>query len=253
MIQKILTPNQKYYLSADKKTGQSVKAIQQLSSAISGGDMLFVRQLKTAGFRPKSGYKYIVRHLSKCWPSTKQMILCLCNDFRLTKQLLELFVKIDMMKQLTTLIKLFTDNFHKEFSQTKYHKDASAINVAFVAEQQLKHLYLHKQISYLTLMRIMEETKGFLSVVVKKLQEGSPLNYKLLRNAECLNPLKINEDSNLPWCLVSLSQLPGRRKKAGNHYKHENGNWLKKKLTVQRSKEITFTPVFDAWLNLLTI
>jgi len=122
------------------------------------------------------------------------MILCLCDDFRLTKQLLEWFVESDVMKQLITLIKMFTD---------KYHKDASAINVGFVAEQQLKHLYLHKQISYLTLMHIIEETKGFLSAV-EKLQEKSPLNYKLVRNAECLNPLKINEDSSV--CVDQLTK-----------------------------------------------
>jgi len=129
------------------------------------------------------------------------MILCLYNDFRLTKELLEWFVKSDMMMQLMTLIKLFTNNFHKEFSQTKYHKDASAINVGFVVEQQLKHLYLHKQISYLT---FIEETQGFLSAVVIKMQEKSPLNYKLVRNAECLNPLKINEASSA--CVDQLTK-----------------------------------------------
>ena len=107
---------------------------------------------------------------------------------------MEWFVESDVMKQLITLIKMFTD---------KYHKDASAINVGFVAEQQLKHLYLHKQISYLTLMHIIEETKGFLSAV-EKLQEKSPLNYKLVRNAECLNPLKINEDSSV--CVDQLTK-----------------------------------------------
>ena len=47
------------------------------------------------------------------------MIKCLCNDlFRLTKQLLEQLIKSGMMKQPTTPIQLFKDNFHKEFSQS---------------------------------------------------------------------------------------------------------------------------------------
>jgi len=46
-------------------------------------------------------------------------------------------------------------------------------------------------------MRIREETKGFLIAVVKKLVEKSPLNCMLVRNAECLNPLKINKDSSV--------------------------------------------------------
>jgi len=41
-------------------------AIEQLSSAIGGGAMALVKQLKTAVFRPKSRYEYIVRWLSKC-------------------------------------------------------------------------------------------------------------------------------------------------------------------------------------------
>jgi len=42
-----------------------LQGFQQLSSVI-GGAMALVRQSKTAGFRPISRYKYIVRRLSRC-------------------------------------------------------------------------------------------------------------------------------------------------------------------------------------------
>jgi len=69
------------------------------------------------------------------------------------------------MKQLTTPITLFKSNYRKEFSQaTNYHKDASAVNVGFVDEQQLKHLNLHKKLSYLS---IKTNKNGFLLLLLK--------------------------------------------------------------------------------------
>ena len=65
----------KFLSCADKKTGRSVSAIEQLSSAIGRGAMALVRQLKTAGFRPKSRYEYIVRRLTKCWKNSQNFLL----------------------------------------------------------------------------------------------------------------------------------------------------------------------------------
>ena len=69
---------------------------------------------------------------------------CLQNFFQLIMWLLERFVKDDEIK-LTTPIKLFKDNFREEFSQLNYHEDASAINIGFGAEQELKRLNLRKK------------------------------------------------------------------------------------------------------------
>ena len=106
------------------------------------------------------------------------------------------------MKQITTPIKLFKNNFRKEFSETKYPKDASEVNVGFIGEQQLRNLNVHKKVFDLALLNIKRETKGFYIAIVKKLLEKSPLNYKLVRNAEWLNSLKLKEDRN-----VSVDQL----------------------------------------------
>ena len=88
------------------------------------------------------------------------------------------------MVKLTTLIKLFNDNFREEFSQLNCHKNASAINAGFVAEQDLKRLNLRKKSLDLTLLTITKETKGFHVAIVRKLLEKCPVNYKLVRNTE---------------------------------------------------------------------
>ena len=122
----------------------------------------------------------------------------LCDDlFKLIKRLLERFVKDDEMVKLTILIKLFKDNFREEFSQLNYHKDALAINVGFVAEQELKRLNLRKKSLDLTLLTIKKETKGFLVAIVRKLLEKCPVNYKLVCNMEWLSPLKMIENSRV--------------------------------------------------------
>ena len=70
----------------------------------------------------------------------------LCDDiFKLIKRLLERFVEDDKMIKLTTPIRLFKDNFRQKFSELNYHKDASAINVGFLAEQEFKRLNLRKK------------------------------------------------------------------------------------------------------------
>jgi len=51
-------PTKNFFSSADQKTGRSVWAIEQLSSAIGRGAMALIRQPKTAGFRVKSRYIY---------------------------------------------------------------------------------------------------------------------------------------------------------------------------------------------------
>jgi len=55
-----------FFSNADKKPGRSVWALEQLSSAISRGDLALVRQPTTASFRPISNYEYIIPRLSKC-------------------------------------------------------------------------------------------------------------------------------------------------------------------------------------------
>jgi len=56
----------KYLFRVQTRRLAEVWTLEQLSSAIGRGAMALVRQPKTAGFRPKSRYKYIVGRLSKC-------------------------------------------------------------------------------------------------------------------------------------------------------------------------------------------
>ena len=91
----------------------------------------------------------------------------LCDVFKLIKRLLERFVKDDEIIKLTILIKLFKGNFPENFSRLNYHKVASAINVGFVVEQELKRLNLRKKISDLTLLTIKKTPKDFLLQLFK--------------------------------------------------------------------------------------
>ena len=142
------------------------------------------------------------------------MIPFLCDDlFKLIKRLLERFVTDNEIIKLTTPVKLFKDNFRDKFSQSNYHKDASAINVGFVAEQELKRLKLHKKISDLTLLSIKKDTKGILIAIVKKLLENFSLNYKLIRIMEWLNPLKMSQNSRM--CVDQLTRCLEVMSRAG--------------------------------------
>ena len=136
-------------------------------------DLLFITKLNIC----LSIAQICLEFLTK-YQTDAPMIPFLCDDlFKLIKRLLERFVKDNEMIKLTTPVKLFKDNFRDKFSQSNYHKDASAINVGFVAEQELKRLKLNKKISDLTLLSIKRDTKGFLIAIVKKLLEKCPLNY----------------------------------------------------------------------------
>jgi len=62
---KSTTPYQKFFYECRLEDCRCIWALEQLSSAISRGAIALVRQPKTAGFRLKSRYEYIVRWLSK--------------------------------------------------------------------------------------------------------------------------------------------------------------------------------------------
>ena len=104
-------------------------------------DMLFITKLNIC-----LSIAQICQEFLKKYQTDAPIIPFLCDDlFKLIKRLLERFVKDNEMIKLTTPVKLFKDNFRDKFSQSNYHKDASAINVGFVAEQELKRLKLHKK------------------------------------------------------------------------------------------------------------
>jgi len=59
-------PTKNFFSSADYKTCWIFQGFEQLCSGIGGGAVTLVRQPKTAAFRPKSEYEYIVPRLSRC-------------------------------------------------------------------------------------------------------------------------------------------------------------------------------------------
>jgi len=60
------SPTKKCFFECNLEDCPTGWALEQLSSTIGGGATALVRQLTTAGFRPKLKYEYIAPRLSKC-------------------------------------------------------------------------------------------------------------------------------------------------------------------------------------------
>jgi len=59
-------PTKKNFFECNLEDSAIHLGLEQLSNAIGGGARALVRQLTTAGFRPKLKYEYIVPQLLKC-------------------------------------------------------------------------------------------------------------------------------------------------------------------------------------------
>lgn len=71
---------------------------------------------------------------------------------------LQRFVKDDVLKRMKTAVKLFSEDFKGRSNQ----KNASLINIGFVADKQLSELRGKKKVSELDVLTVRKETKGFL-------------------------------------------------------------------------------------------
>jgi len=89
----------------------------------------------------------IAKGVNPKYQTDTPVIPCLCNDlFKLTKQLLlERFINSGTIKQLTTTIKLFKDNFAWNFIKPTITNMLQQSMLGVVAEQQLKHLNLNRK------------------------------------------------------------------------------------------------------------
>ncbi|KAJ8361816.1 hypothetical protein AAFF_G00408120 [Aldrovandia affinis] len=116
------------------------------------------------------------------------MIPYLADDlFTILKRLLQRFVTDDTLKRVKTPVKLFSEDFKDRAN----HKDASVINIGFVADKLLSELRVRKKVSERDVLMVRKETKEFLVTAVTKLLEKCPLKYTLVRNLAWLDPQKI--------------------------------------------------------------
>ncbi|KAJ8393827.1 hypothetical protein AAFF_G00055560 [Aldrovandia affinis] len=135
------------------------------------------------------------------------MIPYLADDlFTILKRLLQRFVTDDTLKRVKTPVKLFSEDFKDRAN----HKDASVINIGFVADKLLSELRVRKKLSERDVLMVRKETKEFLVTAVTKLLEKCPLKYTLVRNLAWLDPQKIKEnpdrcEKQLRLCLQIIS------------------------------------------------
>jgi hypothetical protein len=111
-----------------------------------------------------------------------------CDLFTLARNLLERFVKDDVMSNVKNAEKMVGLNLDNKANL----KDASKVNVGFVAKQLITDLKNGKagplKISDRDVLTFKMECRNFLMSLVKKLLEKSPLQYALARNVLWLNP-----------------------------------------------------------------
>lgn len=111
-----------------------------------------------------------------------------------------------ILKRMKTAVKLFSE----DFKDRSNHKDASLINIGFVADKQLSELKVRKKVSEQDVLIVRKETKEFLVTALTKLLEKCPLKYTLVRNLAWLDPQKIKEkpslcEKQLRLCLQIIS------------------------------------------------
>ena len=126
--------------------------------------------------------------------------------FTTLKHLLQRFVTDDTLKRVKTPVKLFSE----DFNDCDNHKDASLINIGFVADKLLSELRVRKKVSERDVFMVRKETKEFLVKDVTKLLEKCPLRYTLVRNLAWLDPQKKHEkpdlcEKQLKLCLQIIS------------------------------------------------
>lgn len=123
------------------------------------------------------------------------------NLFTTLMHLLQRFVRDDVLKRMKTTVKLFSEDFKDQSN----HKDASLINIGFVADKQLSKLRVRKKVSEQDVLTVIKETKEFLVTAVTKLLEKCPLKYTLVINLVWLDPQKIKEKPGLCEKQLKLS------------------------------------------------
>lgn len=120
--------------------------------------------------------------------------------FKLITDLMDRFIKDDVMEQVTSADKLFS----VDVTDCGNHKEAAQVNLGFVADRMLKEKVSEKQV-----LAIRSNTKTFVQAEVAKLLEKCPLLYSLVRNLGWVDPTQI--------VLVCLEHLvSAKQMKEGN-------------------------------------
>lgn len=135
--------------------------------------------------------------------------------FKLITDLMDRFIKEDVMEQVTSADKLFS----VDVTECGNHKEAAKVNLGFVADRMLKDLRTKKKVSEKQVFTLRSNTKTFVQAAVAKLLEKCPLRYSLVRNLGWVDPTQIVQNPDkckrkLKVCLEHL--VSAKQMKEGN-------------------------------------
>ena len=107
---------------------------------------------------------------------------------KILKDLLLRFIKRESVKDLTLfgLLKL-------DLEDSDLYVVPKNIDIGFKADQYLKEIILNKKVSDRQILEFRMESRAFMKSLVKKLLDKAPVNYSLVRNIQCLDPVHMSE------------------------------------------------------------
>ena len=115
----------------------------------------------------------------------KPMIPLMCSDLeRLLRNILNLFVKQEVIDKCSKLIQLKEIDIHKKYNLLK----GKRIKLGFAAEIRLTALRKKDRITNTDIERLRKDCTNLYVRLVKKLMERTPLGSIIVRSSQILNP-----------------------------------------------------------------
>ena len=149
-------------------------------------------------------YEFIGMHIQSfltVYQTDQPMIPFLASDlFQMAKGLMEVIIKPDIMKSVTTTQKLIS----VDPTNTDNHKIYKKIDVGFTAEKILKKSLCDKKLTECREMEFRMEAKAFVVEILKRLLNKCPLQYTLVRNLAFLDPRHIPKKED---CINKLKRV----------------------------------------------
>ncbi|GFR96068.1 peptidase M20 domain-containing protein 2 [Elysia marginata] len=180
-------PDVKAFLDHLKKSQQPPKTKSFLNLAEYCQDHLLPAKLETFISVAKVLQPFLVKY-----QRSSPMLPFMAKDIhKATTSLLSRFVKNEYLKTLTSPAKLVGCNLEES-----HLLPANKVDVGFKAKRLLDSAKKEKQISDREILGFRLATQKFLKAVCQKVVEKSPLNSKLVRNLQWLDPVCMVQDAS---------------------------------------------------------
>lgn len=126
------------------------------------------------------------------------------------------FLADDLKKIIVSLLQRFLKPIHLanvsvatlhkiDYEDARNHLSTEKVDLGFVAEKKLKHLYVSKKVKDNEMLQLRLDTKAILIRILSKLFDKSPIRYATVRHLACLNPYFLATDKQA--CLKKMKLL----------------------------------------------